>query len=476
MEPSYAVEEDSEIPENTFTSNINNNSVTNYVKEALTSSGTSSNFSDSFAVPSNMKINNSSTPLYKLSKNYDTPTVTEQFELINVNPTSITDKGLAYILSHGYVPSNTNHDIFSTGTYGSVSNSSIKQYITQVALWLYIYEKKSSFTTTYCANNGCDFLNTSGTAVTATSVRDLISTAANASNFKYLNYINLLVDKAKSYSGDQSSQISLNGTSLEYQINPKYTLLVTDTVTPTITSNKDNFMYYSVEIDDPNNYGVYIVDKNNKRITNLDDVNGAFKIAIPLKEDITTMDLSSIEIHVLGHFIRDKGLAYRVTSKTTGELTKHDIFSDVLLGYVPTEVVEDSITLYNFVKISKIDVTNSSELPGATLEITNKSDESKKYTWISSATPYYIYLEDGDYSLCETLAPQGYSLNKNCIDFTVDNTKIVSVTMENKPYVASVPNTGLFISKIAFYLGIISLLVGLMIVGIIFVTKEKKSV
>ena len=471
---SYALTDNITLPEGTFTSNIiNSSSTTNYVKDALTAKGTSSAFADSFAIPSNMKVNVSVIPLYKLSKNYDTPTVTERFEKVLDNPVNVTDKGLLYILTHGYTPLNFGYDIFSTNTYGSIDDSA-KQYVTQIAIWLYIYEKKSTFTT-YCANNGCDFLNSSNTAVPVNSAKELISTAAEASNYKYLNYINLLVDNAKNYSGSQSSQIDFETTSLEYQINSNFTLLTTSTITPKVISNNTNFMYYSVRIDDPNNYGAYVVDNKGNKITNLNNLTESFKVAVPLKKDISTMDMRSIKIHVFGYFAKDLGLDYRVTSKTTGSLTKQDIFSNVLLGDVQSESVEATLDLYNFVKISKVDITDSSELSGATLTITNKEDESKKYTWISTATPYYLYLENGDYTLCETIAPKGYKLNTECIDFTVDGEKIVSLTMKNKPMIVGVPNTSKFVSKIIFYVGILSLLIGLMIISLVFMKKENDS-
>ena len=83
VKTSYAIDTGinrSNLPSNTFTSNITNTNQTNYIKTALTSNGNTSTFIENFSIPSNMKINNKNTPLYKMQKNFDTPTSTEEFE------------------------------------------------------------------------------------------------------------------------------------------------------------------------------------------------------------------------------------------------------------------------------------------------------------------------------------------------------------------------------------------------------------
>ena len=70
------------------------------------------------------------TLLYILMKNLETPAnSTESFELTTDNPTTITDNGLKYIITHGYNNTNTTNTIFTTNTYGNVSDNNIKQYI-----------------------------------------------------------------------------------------------------------------------------------------------------------------------------------------------------------------------------------------------------------------------------------------------------------------------------------------------------------
>ena len=149
-------------------------------------------------------------------------------------------------------------------------------------------------------------------------------------------------------------------------------------------------------------------------------------------------------------------------------------YSNIMLGYVPTEIIEADFSLRNFVKISKIDAANSKELPGATLEITNVDDSSKKYSWVSTNTPHAIYLENGKYKLCETIAPKGYTLKTECINFTVDGKKIISVTMENDTTITP-PNTGMFSSKSIYIIGGLLIVIGFSTIVIIYNKKQRLS-
>jgi len=84
--------------------------------------------------------------------------------------------------------------------------------------------------------------------------------------------------------------------------------------------------------------------------------------------------------------------------------------------------------------ISKIDATNSKELPGAHLELT-KPDGTKE-TWVSGNEPkVFVNLPAGKYTLKETIAPDGYILNEETITFTVDKDGNVEkpVVMKNYP-------------------------------------------
>lgn len=90
------------------------------------------------------------------------------------------------------------------------------------------------------------------------------------------------------------------------------------------------------------------------------------------------------------------------------------------------------------IKISKVDITNQQELPGATLRILN-TDGSPVYQngeileWVSSNEPHYIeMLPVGKYKLVETVVPEGYVAVTNEIEFEVKaETGIQTVVFEN---------------------------------------------
>ena len=94
------------------------------------------------------------------------------------------------------------------------------------------------------------------------------------------------------------------------------------------------------------------------------------------------------------------------------ELKEENKTTSVVFYNTPKKVVTK-------VQISKQDITTKEELPGATLVIKNSKGEVVN-TWVSTTEPKYIEgLEAGKYTLCETQAPNGYVLAKECVDFTV---------------------------------------------------------
>ncbi len=76
------------------------------------------------------------------------------------------------------------------------------------------------------------------------------------------------------------------------------------------------------------------------------------------------------------------------------------------------------------VRISKTDLTGQNEIPGAKLVLRNASNNVVK-EWVSTSNPYYIVLAPGEYFLTETVAPKGYVLSTDTINFKVDaNNKV----------------------------------------------------
>lgn len=86
------------------------------------------------------------------------------------------------------------------------------------------------------------------------------------------------------------------------------------------------------------------------------------------------------------------------------------------------------------VRISKTDVTGQKEIPGAHLVLKNENGTTVK-EWVSTNAPYYVELLPGVYTLTETLAPNGYILNRSSITFKVDNNNVVYEKNSNGDFV-----------------------------------------
>ena len=199
------------LPVENFTTNVTSAVLQNNVRMAYRSKSMTSPFINSFAVPQNVRTSDGITPLYILSKNLDTPTTDNVIPVGEDNPVEIQDAGINYILTYGYNIENPDGSIFASGEYGNVTDNSIKQYDTQIALWIYIYQNKNKFINSYCQNGACDFLNTSNEAVDATEVYDLVVEGAKIQGYEYLGYIIKLVDNAKNYKKETSTVSSVSG-------------------------------------------------------------------------------------------------------------------------------------------------------------------------------------------------------------------------------------------------------------------------
>jgi len=140
-------------------------------------------------------------------------------------------------------------------------------------------------------------------------------------------------------------------------------------------------------------------------------------------------------------------------------------------GEVTKVVMKNSPSSVN-VEFSKIDVSTGKELPGAHLEIRDSEGNLVK-SWISSDTPHYIQLEPGIYTLTETIAPEGYELSTESIEFEVKlDGSVTKVVMENKPYI-EVPITSLNASSATMIIG--SLLIGLGLIVVYSYVKKYEA-
>lgn len=138
------------------------------------------------------------------------------------------------------------------------------------------------------------------------------------------------------------------------------------------------------------------------------------------------------------------------------------------------------------VEISKVSAVNSKELKGATLQILDKdkkemsctvrkgskdSEVLDKCTWVSDDTSKIILgLTPGKYYLVETIAPKGYVLNKNAVEFEVKEDGTANKVIMKNELEVKVPDT--LSSKSALLLAIAMFDIAL---GIGIITYVKKN-
>ena len=295
----------------------------------------------------------------------------------------VTDKGLAYIIENGY-PNKS-----FTG------NAKKDYYITQAAVWRYFDETKGSSnwskstfksTSTGMKKHVYDLVQAAKKAKSATEVHKVEATINNKT-------MNLVGNEFVS----ESIKVTLTNTTGTYKVT--FTSAPTGTIVRSATGEvKDTF-------NDGESFVVVTPSSNTK---------GDIKVKISAN-----------------------GVATRIYEYTTGSSYYQKLIPvttyKVETGEVSTTIDLDFETQVTKVKISKQDMANGEELPGAILIIKN-SNGVEVARWISGTTPHYIEgLEPGDYTLTEEIAPKGYKLSSETINFTLQaDGSVKSVTMLNE--------------------------------------------
>lgn len=148
---------------------------------------------------------------------------------------------------------------------------------------------------------------------------------------------------------------------------------------------------------------------------------------------------SNITLSAEGNYIEYLGDIYDCTPVNTTDNIQN------VLHYKPKQenkTVSNSISLNVSLKdviISKQDITGKEEIEGATLVV--KRNNVLVTSWKSTSTPKTLSLAPGTYTLEESIAPKGYIKSTSKITFvvksdgtiTVDDKKVTSVVMKNKP-------------------------------------------
>ena len=167
-------------------------------------------------------------------------------------------------------------------------------------------------------------------------------------------------------------------------------------------------------------------------------------------EDGNTVDewVSKEEAHIIKGLIVGKKYKMTETKPADGYVTAESIeFTVENTKEVQKHQMLDDVTK---VEISKKDITDSSEVPGAKLIILDK-DGKKVESWTSTDKPHMVEkLPVGEYTLREEQAPDGYLIAED-VKFTVKDTgKVQKVKMKDAhPYGKLVIKKTDFTSKAA---------------------------
>lgn len=177
-------------------------------------------------------------------------------------------------------------------------------------------------------------------------------------------------------------------------------------------------------------------------ITNKKELPGATLVVKDSKGKEVDKWVSTTEPHYIKNLEPGKYTLNETIAPEGYKLSTETIEFEVKADGKTTSVVMYNEPSKGKAKISKQDITNKEELPGATLVIKDsKGNEIEK--WVSTDKPHYVELDPGKYTLSETIAPEGYELTTETIEFEVKaDGKTTSVVMYNKP-----KTTGARISK-----------------------------
>lgn len=303
------------------------------------------------------------------------------------------DDRYVYVLQNGHpykdIFSSKNKDYFTTG----------------LAIW-YLSQPEDYIFQNFDLENG-KYKSTSGQWVESDIVAEMAKLINGAKNYKNI---------------DPNLKLNLDDNNLTLSEDGKY-YISKNIVVETEGTIKDK--KYTVTLENAPE-GTIVTDTNGNK-KNEFNTGESFLVKVPV---------SSIKSLVE---------EFKVSVSATGKINKAYLYSpdnskyqNVAVLYPGTKDLKDSVNLKlnltTEVQISKVDVTTGKELPGATLTV--KDSEGKVIdTWVSGEEPHIIYgLEPGKYTLTEEIAPEGYVLSTETIEFEIkaDGT-VTKVVMENKP-------------------------------------------
>ena len=173
------------------------------------------------------------------------------------------------------------------------------------------------------------------------------------------------------------------------------------------------------------------VELSKTDITNGKELPGAHLQVIDGNGTVIDEWVSEEKPHIIQKLVVGREYEMIETKPADGYATAESVsFKVENTGEVQKVKMEDDVIK---VEISKQDITNSKELPGAKLTIFDK-DGKEVESWVSEDKPHYIEkLPVGEYTLREVTAPDGYEVAED-VKFKVEATgQIQHVVMKDAP-------------------------------------------
>lgn len=299
------------------------------------------------------------------------------------------DAGFAYVLANGY-------------PHKSITGNKEKDItITQMALWMYLD------TTTGSKNIAPNF--------------DSISDQSGLRGHIYNLFNNAMIARSKGYEKPTVSLRADNGTNLVLDNVGKYF----ESSLVTVSGTKLTGTYNVKVVNAP--AGTIITDANSNA-RNSFSLNEKFKVKVDRNNLESFSQKIEVSVTAPGEIL--KAYEYRVGDGKYQPTTTSVLYPE---GVNVNDTIKFTLKTSK-VRIAKLDKENNKPLPGATLVIKDSNNQVVK-TWVS--TNNYLVLEnleDGKYYISEVIAPNGYKLNKEVLEFTIDNNnRDITVKFYNEP-------------------------------------------
>lgn len=303
---------------------------------------------------------------------------------IKFTKTGTVDPGFTYILNNRPQTSNRDRDF----------------YVTQMAVWYYE-----------------DYLNQNNFNL-VTEVKEYIIRHKDTANDPSKD-IYALYDGAKKFKTQNNNGIGS---------------IKIDASNVKFTQDGDYFVSSKITVNQKNINGNLKYSLSNAPQGSLIVKSGTdgIKVKVPVAK-IDEGKQVTLKVNISGSYVKSTGYYYHYNNSYQNVLFQDPITETISVSDSVSLTVAHRPDEYP-VTISKTDITQSKEVPGATLVV--KDEKGKIVTsWVSTNRARSITLAPGKYTLTETIAPQGYKLSSTTIEFILDEYGLVYTKNEKGVFV-----------------------------------------